>query len=91
MMSQPITLANAVVVQHDRVERRDLTLANGLFVESEPSARRVDARDCFVYPGLVNAHDHLQLNAIPSLAHDAPFADSYEWIDAFEPYLEDAR
>jgi cytosine/adenosine deaminase-related metal-dependent hydrolase len=90
MMSQPITLANAVVVQHDRIERRDLTFANGIIVDAVASARRVDARDCFVYPGLINAHDHLQLNAIPSLAHDATFADSYEWIDAFEPYLQAA-
>ena len=31
----------------------------------------MDLRDHLIFPGLINAHDHLQLNAIPRLAHDA--------------------
>jgi cytosine/adenosine deaminase-related metal-dependent hydrolase len=65
-----------------------VTFANGVIVESAPGALRIDVSDCFVYPGLINAHDHLQLNGIPALPHDAPFADSYEWIHAFEPFMQ---
>jgi cytosine/adenosine deaminase-related metal-dependent hydrolase len=36
-----------------------------------------------VLPGLVNAHEHLHVNAVPPLPHAEPFRNSYEWIEAF--------
>jgi cytosine/adenosine deaminase-related metal-dependent hydrolase len=36
-----------------------------------------------VFPGLVNAHDHLHVNAVPPLPSRAPFPNSYAWIEAF--------
>jgi cytosine/adenosine deaminase-related metal-dependent hydrolase len=49
----------------------------------------IDLRDHTVFPGLINAHDHLQLNNVPPLGHTKPFANSYEWIDAFESSRHD--
>jgi hypothetical protein len=33
---------------------------------------------------LINSHDHLHLNAVPPLPPHAAFANSYQWIEAFQ-------
>ena len=88
MIGAPVVLEGVTVVTADRVERRDLAFANGHVVARPPDdALRVDAVGHFAYPGLVNAHDHLQLNCIPALPQDGFFADSYDWIDAYEQFM----
>ncbi len=47
----------------------------------------VDLRDHLVFPGLVNAHDHLQVNAVPPLRAAEPFPNSYAWIEAFQAHF----
>ncbi len=51
---------------------------------ADPRAYPVDLRDHLIFPGLINAHDHLHLNSVPPLAAHAPFANSYDWIAAFQ-------
>ncbi len=34
-----------------------------------------------IYPGLINAHDHLQLNSLPALDGAKRYGDVREWID----------
>jgi cytosine/adenosine deaminase-related metal-dependent hydrolase len=85
----PIVLRNAVCLRQDDVRRGTLVLSGGI-VTSSPApcdAWSMDLRDHLVLPGLVNAHDHLHLNAFPRLAHDAPFRNSYAWMDAFQPFM----
>jgi cytosine/adenosine deaminase-related metal-dependent hydrolase len=79
-------LENARVVQHDRVAARPVGLAAGRIVAPAANGFRLDLRDHLIFPGLINAHDHLQLNSIPPLPHDEPFPNSYAWIDAFEAH-----
>ncbi len=38
-----------------------------------------------VLPGLINAHDHLELNNFPRLKWRAQYANSSEWIADFQP------
>lgn len=47
----------------------------------------VDLRDHLVFPGLINAHDHLQVNSVPPLRAGAPFPNSYAWIEAFQAHF----
>ncbi len=42
-----------------------------------------------VLPALTNAHEHLQLNAIPGLPAAQRYANSYEWARAFGRHFED--
>lgn len=51
---------------------------------------RVDARGHRIFPGLINGHEHLQVNAVPALRAAAPFPNSYAWIAAFQRHFEDA-
>lgn len=50
---------------------------------------RVDLRDHLVFPGLINAHDHLHVNAVPPLPMSDVFPNSYGWIDAFQAHFND--
>jgi cytosine/adenosine deaminase-related metal-dependent hydrolase len=81
-----VRLEHAQIVHDDSVVARSLSFSGGRVVESAPGALSIDLRDHLIFPGLINAHDHLQLNAIPGLEHERPFANSYEWIDAFESH-----
>jgi cytosine/adenosine deaminase-related metal-dependent hydrolase len=51
---------------------------------------RVDLRGHRIFPGLINGHEHLQVNAVPALREGAPFPNSYAWIQAFQAHFEDA-
>jgi cytosine/adenosine deaminase-related metal-dependent hydrolase len=66
-----------------------LPIVGGRIAATAPAhAHRVDLHDHLVFPGLINAHDHLHLNALPQLVDGAPFANSYAWIDAVQARFE---
>lgn len=48
---------------------------------------RLDLRGHVLVPGLINAHDHLQVNCVPPLPQVAPFPNSYAWIEAFQTHF----
>lgn len=58
-------------------------------IGSAPTARarrlRLDGQ--LLFPGLVNAHDHLHVNAVPPMPDRGPFRNSYEWIEAFKAHF----
>jgi cytosine/adenosine deaminase-related metal-dependent hydrolase len=82
-------LENALVLEHDCVAARPLAFAAGRIVDAATDALCLDLHDHAIVPGLINAHDHLHLNNVPPLRHTAPFPNSYAWIDAFDPHLQD--
>jgi cytosine/adenosine deaminase-related metal-dependent hydrolase len=85
-----ITLHNATLVLPAGVERARLHIAGGrIAAHASPGAWALDLRDHLIFPGLVNAHDHLHLNNVPPLPQQAPFPNSYAWIAAFERYFDD--
>ncbi|HZT43423.1 MAG TPA: amidohydrolase family protein [Chthonomonadaceae bacterium] len=55
--------------------------------EGVSDAWTLDLKEHLIFPGLVNAHDHLHRNNIPPLPQSAPFANSYAWMEAFQPYF----
>lgn len=74
------------------VSRAALHLQGGRVAASAGGAAfRVDARGHRIFPGLINGHEHLQVNAVPALRSGAPFANSYAWIDAFQQHFQDAE
>jgi len=83
-----VVLEGAQIVHHDHIVAQPLAVDDGR-VAADPSryAFRVDLRDHLILPGLINAHDHLQLNNIPGLPHAEPFPNSYAWIGAFEAHM----
>ena len=57
-------------------------------VPARPGDLRLDLRGDRVLPGLINAHDHLQLNGLPRLKYRPNYSNVREWIADIEPRLQ---
>src|SRR5205823_494041 len=44
----------------------------------EKDETEIDCSGSFIYPGLINAHDHLEFNLFPRLG-EPPYPNAYEW------------
>jgi cytosine/adenosine deaminase-related metal-dependent hydrolase len=70
----------------DAIGRRvDLCIVEGRIAAlgaSRYRAERVlDLHGCRVVPGLINAHDHLQLNHFPPLDYSRSYRNAREWVE----------
>lgn len=83
-----VSLCRAITVTAAAASRAPLPLRLGHIGGSlAAQAYRVDLRDHLIFPGLINAHEHLHVNAVPPLPSGAPFANSYDWMTAFKTHL----
>jgi len=84
-----VSLCRAFSVTARGVSREPLFLRGGR-IDGSPSARayQVNLRDHLIFPGLINAHEHLHLNAVPPLQAKTPFPNSYAWIEAFQSHFK---
>lgn len=85
----PVSYVNGRVLTPDgearslRVRRRVLSLDEA----PRPGDRVVDLDGRFVVPGLINAHDHLELNHYGALKARAQYANASEWIADLTPLV----
>jgi len=87
--NRDFVIDGAAIVAVDGVSHMSLSIRCGRIASAcHPNAWRLDLRDHLIFPGLINAHDHLQVNAVPPLRSDIPFANSYEWIVAFRAHFD---
>ena len=83
-------LVGAALVTPAGVRRGPVPIRQGRIGASiDARGHQVDLRDHLVFPGLINAHEHLHVNAVPPLRADAPFPNSYAWIEAFQAHFEE--
>jgi cytosine/adenosine deaminase-related metal-dependent hydrolase len=59
----------------------------GVHVAAQPGDCVVDLGGDRLLPGLINAHDHLQLNDFPSLPYASSYHNAGEWIADFNARL----
>lgn len=86
----PTCLTGARLVGPDGARGADLRLEDGRIADD--AARRpgdlvVPLDGHLLFPGLLNAHEHLGLNAFPEANAGGPRASAYDWIDALQPLL----
>jgi cytosine/adenosine deaminase-related metal-dependent hydrolase len=84
-----VNLCHARVVKGEGGSRTGLPIESGR-IGATPQRRAypVDLRHHLIFPGLINAHEHLQLNAVPALPITTAFANSYAWIAAFQTHFD---
>ncbi len=84
------SLRGALVMRADGPAEEALHFAGDTIVGAPiGGAPSIDLAGHVLFPGLVNAHDHLQVNAVPPLPSGAPFANSYLWAAAFGAHFHD--
>jgi len=90
--SRAITFVNAHVVQAEGRLGRTLRIRRGRVdgIDVAPDKRDavIDLEGAFIFPGLINAHDHLELNSQPRLKWRDRYANATEWIADFQPRFE---
>ena len=87
--TKPITFINATVIGSDG-RFYDSIRINGSVVDAlggGPKRRDVvlDLEGAIVLPGLINAHDHLELNSFSRLKWRPRYVNVREWIADFQP------
>ena len=82
---RPVSLVNALGRGAVRVSGSRI-----LELDAAPRAGdlRVDLGGDRLLPGLINAHDHLQLNALPRLKYRDTYSRATEWIADIGPRLQ---
>jgi cytosine/adenosine deaminase-related metal-dependent hydrolase len=70
-------LARTIRIKGDRIDGVDVAPSKGDAV--------VDLDAGFVFPGLINAHDHLELNSQPRLKWRDRYNNASEWFADFQP------
>jgi cytosine/adenosine deaminase-related metal-dependent hydrolase len=86
---RPVALVNARV-HTPQGEARSLRFDSRVLALDTPPRRGdviVDLNGAFVLPGLVNAHDHLELNHYGPLRPRPRYDNAAEWIDDLRPVI----
>ena len=90
--SRPLTFVNAQVVTPGGRLARTLRVKrgriDGIDVAPDSGDEVVDLDGSFMFPGLINAHDHLELNSQPRLKWREKYANASEWIADFQPRFD---
>jgi cytosine/adenosine deaminase-related metal-dependent hydrolase len=86
--SGPICFTNAYVLSEPPAA--SLRFANRvLFLNAPPlpGDRVFDLHGAFVFPGLINAHEHLELNHFGRVKFQSAYQNASEWIEDLRPRL----
>ena len=90
--SKPITFVNAQVLTAEGRLARTLRVKrgriDGIDVAPDKADAVVDLDRSFVFPGFINAHDHLELNSQPRLKWRPKYSNASEWIADFQPRFD---
>jgi cytosine/adenosine deaminase-related metal-dependent hydrolase len=85
-MNSGFVFTNGTVVNSDRWFRADLRVRGSLVDEIGAGMKvgegeiEIDCSNCFIYPGLINSHEHLEFNLFSRLG-EPPYPNAYEWGD----------
>ena len=90
--STPVTFVNAKVVGPDGRLSRTIRIKgariDGIDVAPDQGDAVVDVEESFVFPGLINAHEHLELNSQPRLKWRDRYDNASEWVADFQPRFD---
>ncbi len=85
----PLHIKNALVWDDEQATQRDLYTANGRIVDQPANgAQVVDLDGYSLFPGLINAHDHLELNHYPRSKFREVYDNAHQWGEDMNSRLD---
>jgi len=88
-MTQALTIKNADVWNGKAFERRDLTMTDVILDKPAKNAITVDLSGYSIFPGMINAHDHLELNHYPRTKFRERYDNAHQWGEDVNKRLND--
>lgn len=79
MKIQPLTIKNARVWDGKGAVERDLYTSDVVLDKPHPNSITVDLSGYTIFPGLINAHDHLELNHFPRTKFRERYDNAHQW------------
>ncbi len=78
-MIQPLHIKNALIWDVNGTTRRDLYTTDVVVDKPANDALKVDLDGYTIFPGLINAHDHLELNHYPRTKFRERYDNARQW------------
>lgn len=79
-LSQALHIKGAQIWDGYESQVRDLFVKNGRIVAEKPNhALEIDLEGYSIFPGLINAHDHLELNHYPRTKFREVYDNAHQW------------
>jgi hypothetical protein len=88
-MLRPYLLQNALVWQDGRAVPRELSLTERISTAPIAGAQRVNLDGYTLLPGLINAHDHLELNHYPRTKFRDQYGNAHQWGEDVSARLDE--
>jgi cytosine/adenosine deaminase-related metal-dependent hydrolase len=87
-MVQPLHIRGAAIWDGQSTVRRDLFTSERVVAEPPKNAQMVDLDGYTIFPGLINAHDHLELNHYPRSKFRGRYDNAYQWGEDMNARLD---
>jgi cytosine/adenosine deaminase-related metal-dependent hydrolase len=87
-MVQPLHIRGAQIWDGRNTHRRELYTTNRILEKVTPGAITIDLEGHTIFPGLVNAHDHLELNHYPRSKFRAVYDNAHQWGEDMNARLD---
>ena len=78
-MVKPLHIKNAKIWTENNSEQRDLYCTDVILDQPALDSLVVDLEGYTIFPGLINAHDHLELNHYPRTKFREVYNNAHEW------------
>jgi hypothetical protein len=90
MSNTPLHIKGVLLWQGEETREKDLFIQNGRIVPEKPNhALEIDLSGYTLFPGLVNAHDHLELNHFPRTKFREVYDNAHQWGEDVNMRLND--
>lgn len=90
---QPLHVANAHVYNgnvENSYDARDLYTTDVVVAERPKDALTVDLSGYTIFPGLINAHDHLEMNHYPRTKYRERYDNAHQWGEDVNAHLNES-
>lgn len=89
-MSHPLHIKGANIRDGEDNQQRDLFVKGGRIVAEKPNnALEINLEGCTLFPGLINGHDHLELNHFPRTKFREVYDNAHQWGEDVNTRLND--